>query len=86
MIAPDFVLSEIHRRALGGDGEALGESPLQQSRIMTAERCAALMVKAMEKRRRLLIPSLRGKVGRWLRLLSPGVIDWMAARAILKKR
>ena len=30
MVAPAFVLSEIHRRALGHDGKPLGKSPLQE--------------------------------------------------------
>jgi len=50
MVAPDFVLSEIHRRALGGDGQPLGVSPMQESKIMTAETCAALKVQAIERR------------------------------------
>ncbi len=46
IVAPDFVLSEIHRRALGPDGRALGTSPLQEGRIMTAERCARAIHRA----------------------------------------
>jgi hypothetical protein len=37
VIAPDFVVSEIHKRAIGPDGEPLGESPMMQSKIMTAD-------------------------------------------------
>ena len=40
VIAPDFVVSQIHRRALGADGQALGATPMRESRIMTAEACA----------------------------------------------
>jgi len=82
VIAPDFVRSEIHRRAIGPDGKPTGASPLQESRIMTAETCAALSVRAMEKRQRLLITSLRGRVGRFVRLLFPGLIDAVARRAV----
>ena len=42
IVAPDFVLSQIHRRALGPDGAPLGKSPMQESHIMTADECAAL--------------------------------------------
>jgi len=86
MVAPDFVLSEIHRRALGGDGQPLGVSPMQESKIMTAETCAALMVQAIERRDRLLITSFRGKLGRWLKLFAPGMIDRIAARAIRERK
>jgi short-subunit dehydrogenase len=82
MVAPDYVLSEIHRRATGPDGQPLGKSPLQESKIMTAEECAALMVRAMERRQRLLITSLRGRVGRFVRLFAPGLIDGVARRAV----
>jgi len=86
MIAPDFVLSEIHRRALGADGRPLGKSPLQEAEIMTAEACAAQIVRAMGKRNRLLITSLRGKVGRWIRMFSPALVDRIAGKAIRERK
>jgi short-subunit dehydrogenase len=85
VIAPDFVVSEIHKRAIGPDGEPLGASPMMQSKIMSAETCAARIVRAMEKRQRLLVMSRRGKWGRWLKLLAPSMIDRIAARAIRQR-
>ena len=82
MIAPDFVLSEIHRRAFAGDGSPLGESPVQEEKIMTAEECAKQIVEALENRKRLLIMGGRGKVGRWIKLIAPGLIDRVAQKAI----
>lgn len=86
VIAPDFVVSQIHRRALGADGAPLGDTPMQESRIMTADRCAELIVEAMAKRKRLLITSRRGRLGRWFKILAPGLIDRIAAKAIAEKR
>jgi short-subunit dehydrogenase len=85
VVAPDFVVSEIHKRAIGPDGEPLGSSPMMQSKIMTAEECAKRIVGAVEKRQRLLLMSARGKFGRWLKLLAPSVIDRMAAKAIRQR-
>lgn len=85
VIAPDFVVSEIHKRAVGADGKPLGRSPMQESRIMTAEQCATRIVRAIERRERLVIMSLRGHVGRWLKLLAPAWIDRIAARAIRER-
>jgi short-subunit dehydrogenase len=85
VIAPDFVVSEIHKRAIGPDGEPLGESPMVKSKIMTAEECARRIVRAMEKRQRLLLMSARGKVGRWIKLVAPSLIDRIAARAIRQR-
>jgi short-subunit dehydrogenase len=85
-ICPDFVVSEIHRRALDGTGQPLGQSPMQEAKLMTADQCAALMVPAMAARRRMLITSRRGKLGRVLKIVAPGLIDRIAARAIARRR
>jgi short-subunit dehydrogenase len=86
VVAPDFVVSEIHRRSLGPDGQPRGESPMQEARIMTTEDCAAMILRAMESRKRLVVGSLRGRFGRWARLVAPGVVDRIARRAIAKGR
>jgi hypothetical protein len=36
----------------------------------------------MQKRQRLRILSLRGRLGRYVRLVAPGLIDAIAARAV----
>lgn len=85
LIAPDFVRSEIHRRALGPDGQPLGTSPMQESRIMTAEECARIIVRAAAARRRLAFTSARGRVLRWAKLVAPGLVDRITARAIRRR-
>ncbi len=85
IVAPDFVVSEVHKRAIGADGKPLGASPMQTARIMTAEDCAARIVSAIEHRRRLVILSARGRFGRWLKLISPRLIDKIAANAIRRR-
>jgi hypothetical protein len=78
--------SEIHRRAAGADGRPLGESPMQEGRIMTAGRCAEIILDAAARRRRVVFTSARGRLLPWLRLLAPGLVDAMAARAIRERR
>jgi NAD(P)-dependent dehydrogenase (short-subunit alcohol dehydrogenase family) len=86
LIAPDFVASEIHRRAIGPDGRALGVSPMREAHIMSAAECAQLIIAAMRRRDRLLITSTRGRFGRWARLIAPAMVDRIAARAIRERR
>jgi short-subunit dehydrogenase len=86
IVAPDFVVSEIHRRAVGPDGRPLGITPMRVSHIMSAEECARLIVAAMRRRDRLLITSARGRFGRWARLIAPAIVDRIAARAIRERR
>ena len=85
MVAPDFVVTELHARAMGADGQAIGHGKLDPRKVMTAEACARLMVRAMEKRQRLLVTSARGHFGRWLQLLAPGLVDRIAARAVARR-
>ena len=86
IVAPDFVVSQIHRRAAGPDGRPLGHTPMQEDRIMTAEQCARQIARAMERRQRLLISSARGRLVRWARLFVPQLVDAAAARAIRERR
>ena len=79
-IAPDFVQSEIRRRALGSDGQPTGETTLDEDRVLTAEGCAEMIVRAMKSRKRLLITSTRGKLGYALKGLIPGLIDRVLGR------
>ncbi len=85
LVAPDFVLSEIHRRALGPDGRPLGASPMQEARIMTAGQCAQVILRGAAARDRLVFTSVRGRLLRWAKLVAPGLVDRMAARAIRRR-
>lgn len=82
VVCPDFVVSQIHKRALDGAGKPLGKSPMQEAKILTAEQCAEMMLPVIAMRERLLITSLRGRLGRWLKLIAPRLIDKIARRAI----
>jgi hypothetical protein len=71
---------------VGADGQPLGATPMQESRIMTAEACARAIARAMQRRQRLAILSARGRLGRWARLIAPGVVDAVAHKAIRERR
>jgi short-subunit dehydrogenase len=84
VIAPYFVQSEIRKRSPGPDGGTVEASPVKESEVMTAEECARLMVRAMERRQRMLVMSFKGKLLRWVKLVAPGLVDQMAAEAVRK--
>jgi short-subunit dehydrogenase len=84
LACPDFVLSEMHRRALGPDGRPLGVSPMQEGRIMTAEVAATKILAAARARRRMTLLSLRGKLGLPFRYVLAAVFDRLAERSIAR--
>jgi len=86
VIYPDFVATETRRRALGPDGRPLGKSPVQETKVMTAETCARRILDAAARRERELIMSFRGRLGVWAKLVLPGLVDRMAQKAIERGR
>lgn len=53
--APGFTASEIRKNALTADGTLQGETPRDESKMMSSEECARRIVWAIEKRRRKII-------------------------------
>jgi NAD(P)-dependent dehydrogenase (short-subunit alcohol dehydrogenase family) len=86
VIAPYFVQSEIRKRSPGPDGRTVEASPIREGEIMSAEECARQMLRAMERRERMLVMTLKGKLGRWLGLAFPEFVDHLAAEAVRKGR
>jgi len=86
MVYPDFVATEIRERAFGADGRPLGASPVREAEVMTVETCARRILRAAAGRRRELVMTRRGKLGMWLKLLAPALVDRIARRAIEQGR
>ncbi len=86
VIAPYFVQSEIRRRASGPDGQPVAASPVREEEVMSAAECARRIVRAMTKRQRLLVMSFKGRLGRFVRLVAPELVDRMADAAVRRGR
>lgn len=86
MVHPGFVATGIRENATGPDGQAIGVSPVREGEVMSVEDCAARIVQAIERREREVVMTARGKIGLWLKLVAPGWVDRIAARAIRKGR
>jgi NAD(P)-dependent dehydrogenase (short-subunit alcohol dehydrogenase family) len=82
MIYPGFVATGVRRHAVGPDGRPLGDSPVQESRVMTPEACAAIILRAAARREREVVMTARGRLGQWLKLVAPSLTDRIARRAI----
>jgi hypothetical protein len=60
----------------------MGSSGLREEGAMTVQECARLIVDGMEARRREVVMTAKGKLGRLLKLLAPGVVERMALAAL----
>jgi short-subunit dehydrogenase len=86
MIYPGFVATGIRENATGPDGKPILVSPVKEGEVMSVEECARQIVKAMEHRDREVIMTARGKMGQWLKLIAPSLVDRIAKRAVEKGR
>ena len=86
MIYPGFVATGIRENATGPDGKPIEVSPVKEGEVMGVEECARRIVKAIERREREVVMTARGKIGLWLKLLAPSLVDRIAKRAIEKGR
>lgn len=86
IVHPDFVATEVRQRALGADGKPLGDSPVQEDKVMSAEVCARLTIQAAAKRQRKSVMSPRARIGQYIKLFWPGLVDRIALRGIQRGR
>lgn len=86
MIYPGFVATGIRENATGPDGKPIMVSPVQEGAVMKVEDCVRRIVRAIERRERDVVMTARGKLGLWLKLVAPGLVDRIARRAIERGR
>ncbi|MBN1481816.1 SDR family oxidoreductase [candidate division KSB1 bacterium] len=83
IIYPGFVATEVRQRAIQGDGSPLKESYIDETRVMSADACARIIITAAGKRKREVVMTTRAKIGLWLKLFSPGLVDKIAKKTVL---
>jgi short-subunit dehydrogenase len=79
---PGVVATQIRYRGLNAAGVAAGSSGLKEDKAMPVEECARLIIKGMQLRKREVVMGSQGKLGRWLKLISPGTVEKMALAAL----
>ncbi len=74
-VCPGFTKSNIRNAALNEHGNAQGESPLDESKLMTSEECATHILKAIVKRKRTLVLTFKGKQTVFMNKFFPKLTD-----------
>jgi NAD(P)-dependent dehydrogenase (short-subunit alcohol dehydrogenase family) len=86
VVSPGFVATEVRAHAFGGDGKALGESPRRETRgNMPLDECVRQIVAAMSERRRELVMTRQARLGLFLKLFAPALVDKIAANAVNRR-
>lgn len=79
---PGVVDTQIRHRGYNAQGQAAGRSGLREDGAMPVEDCARLILQGMQARRREVVMTAKGRLGRWLKLLAPGLVERMARAAL----
>lgn len=83
-VYPGVVATEIRRNGLDGAGQPAGSSGLTERGAMSVEECARLIIKTMRARRRELVMTPRARLGLWIKLIAPAMVDRMARAALAR--
>jgi len=83
-VCPGFTASNIRNAALNKNAKPQGESPMDESKMMTAEECAALILNAIEKRKRTLIFTANDKRTVLVNRLMPSLADKLTRKFFFK--
>jgi short-subunit dehydrogenase len=84
-VCPGFTTSNIRNAALNNKGEPQGESPMDESRMMSAEECARIILHAVEKRKRNVVMTFQGKQTVLVNKFFPALADRMTRRFFYKQ-
>jgi short-subunit dehydrogenase len=79
---PGVVATRIRHRGYNAQGEPAGVSGLKEDDAMSVEECAKLIIDGMEARKREVVMTAKGKLGRFAKLLAPGMVENMALAAL----
>lgn len=82
IVYPGVVATRIRYHGFGADGAPAGRSGLDERGMMPVEVCVQQMIEAMTHRRRELVMTAKGRLGLWLKLIAPGLVDRMARAAL----
>lgn len=84
-VCPGFTASNIRNHALNKNAESQGETPMDESKMMTAEECARHILEAIRKKKRTLVLTFTGKRTVFLNKFFPKLADRLAYNFFFKK-
>jgi short-subunit dehydrogenase len=84
VVYPGVVATGIRVHGYGPDGRPAGKSGLREESAMSVQECARQILAATLARKRQLVMTLQAKIGLWLQLLAPDIVDRMVLKQVRK--
>ncbi len=83
-VCPGFTTSNIRQAALNKDSQSHGDTPMDESKMMTAEKCAEHILKAIQKKKRTLVLTFIGKRTVFMQKFFPKLADKLTYKFFFK--
>ncbi len=83
-VCPGFTTSNIRNVALNQSAQPQGESPMDESKLMSAEECALHIINAIKKRKRTLVLTFTGKQAVFMNKFFPSLSDKLVRKFFFK--
>lgn len=83
-VCPGFTTSNIRNVALNNAAQPHGETPMDESAMMSAAECAMHILNAVQKRKRTLVLTFTGKRTVFMNKFFPGLTDKMVYKFFFK--
>jgi len=83
-VCPGFTTSNIRNAALNKDGQSQGESPMDETSMMSPDECARHILHAIEKKKRTLVLTFTGKRTVFMNKFFPRLADRLVKKFFFK--
>lgn len=83
-VCPGFTKSNIRNAALNNKGQTQGESPLKESELMSSEKCADYILKAISKKKRTIVLTFQGIQTVFMNKFFPSLTDRLVKKFFFK--
>jgi short-subunit dehydrogenase len=83
-VCPGFTTSNIRSAALSKDGSSHGETPMDENKMMSAEKCAEHILNAIRKKKRTLVLTFVGKRTVFMQKFFPKLADKLTYKFFFK--
>jgi len=80
MVYPGFIATPIRENAINSDGKPHGKTHIDENKAMPVDICVRHILEAAAIQKRDVYLTVKEKVGIWLKLISPSLLDFIARK------
>jgi len=80
LVYPGYIATPIREKAINSDGKPHGKTHIEESKAMPVNICVRQILEATAAKKRDVYLTFKDKVGTWLKLVSPSLLDYLARK------